>query len=86
MTRREPIQIERGERDPRERYVIYAQRGGQLHELASTPTPQGIGVALTELHEDCKRADRRLSDEGVIGVRDSHLGEWIVFPFPRPGS
>lgn len=69
--------------DVAERYRIYAVRGSSQRCLATTPTPGGVGVALVQLHEDAKAVDRRLADEGRIGVYDALLREWIVLPYGR---
>lgn len=72
-------------RPAEERFVLYAQRDGELRELACAPDPQGLGLAIVELHRDGQTNDHRyrLYEEGMIGIRDSAAGEWIVLPFTR---
>lgn len=80
-------------RDAEHRYRIYAVRGaGRSYEdrevLCATASPEGIGAALVQLHEDEKAAGRRLADRGRIGVLDvlggdDGKGDWIVLPWDR---
>lgn len=80
-------------RDAEHRYRIYAIRGAgrsatDREVLCATATPEGIGAALVQLHEDEKAAGRRLADRGRIGVLDvlggeGAAGDWIVLPWDR---
>lgn len=71
--------------EPDERYRIYARVDGELLLLATCPNPASVGVALVQLHEDCRAQGRRLSDLGRIGVLDGHAHEWLVLPWDRGG-
>jgi hypothetical protein len=73
-----------------ERYRLYAVVGHERRVLATSGTPQGIGLAIVTLHEEARVVGRRLADEGRIGVLDvmpggvpSPRGEWIIPPYDR---
>lgn len=83
-------------RNAENRYRIYARRGRKLTVLATAATPAGVGNALVSLDDDARKVDRRLVDEGAIGVLDvlpdystgqrvgKRGGRWIVMPWHRP--
>lgn len=73
------------EYDGRHRYRIYrVGSDGLPHEIASTETREGIGVALVTL-----RDEGEWGDHDAIGVRDTEplqrgpTGRWIVNPYAR---
>lgn len=66
----------RGEGD--DRFRIYRLRAGDLQLLATTDTPQGMGLALSTLHEDGE-----WEGDDSVGVLDTATdpGHWIVSPW-----
>lgn len=60
------------------RYRIYRLRAGELELLATTATPQGMGLALATLHEDGEWVG-----DDAAGVLDTATdpGHWIVSPW-----
>jgi hypothetical protein len=80
-------------RDARHRYRVYALLDGELAVLVATSTPEGVGTALVQLHEDVKEyGDGGLDDLGRIGVldvlpggREAEEGEWILNPYRKGG-
>lgn len=72
------------------RFRLYARVGDELTVLATAPDAGGLGQAIVALHEDAKRAGRRLCAEGRVGVMDvlggkNGRGEWIIPVFDRSG-
>lgn len=63
-----------------ERYRVYLRRGEELCLLATTGTPQGLGIALTTLFEEGE-----LEGWDQVGVLDrpddAKTGAWIISPF-----
>lgn len=69
-----------------ERYRLYLLRPGETRAtcVATTPTREGIGVALVQLKEDGD-----LTGDELVGVLDACpggvegvAGEWIANPYP----
>jgi hypothetical protein len=84
--KRDPCEIDSDDlwpRDEQHRYRVYGVIGDDRGVLACAATPGGIGVAIVQLHEDCKAAGMRLADCGKIGVLDAVAGEWLVLPYDR---
>lgn len=68
--------VPRGE--GKDRFRIYRLRAGDLQLLASTSTPEGMGLALATLHDE----GEWVGDDSV-GVLDTATdpGHWIVSPW-----
>jgi len=73
-------------RDAEHRYRLYVVRGPEREVLAAAPTMQGIGLAISTIHDDCKQVGRRLADLGKVGILDAIEREWILMPFDRGAS
>lgn len=68
-------------RDEHNRYRIYTRRGNSLRIKATSPDPEGVGVALVQL-----AADGDISQWDRVGVLDTRgseeePGEWVVNPW-----
>lgn len=68
-------------RRPEERFRIYRLRYGELELLATTPTAEGMGVALCTLAEEGEWVENEAV--GVLDTlgRDDEPGTWIVNPY-----
>lgn len=68
--------VPRGEGD--NRYRIYRLRSGDLQLLATTDSPQAMGLALTTLHDEGE-----WEGDDSVGVLDTATepGHWIVSPW-----
>lgn len=61
-----------------DRYRIYRLRAGELELLATTQTPEGVGLTVVTLHED----GEWVGDDSV-GVLDTATdpGHWVISPW-----
>lgn len=74
-------------RIPEYRFRLYQRRGETLHVIATTPTAEGVGVALATLDEDAREAGGSLASGGIFGLLDvmaGPRGRWLVLPWSRP--
>lgn len=65
------------------RYRLYVVRGDEREVLAASPSMEGIGLAISTIHDDCKEAGLRFADLGIPGVLDTMAREWLVVPWVR---
>lgn len=67
-------------RDAAHRYRLYELRGGKLHVLAASATPEGAGIAAGRLAEE----EGPLGPLGILDVRPGKsTGRWLANPHPR---
>lgn len=67
-------------RSPEERYGIYRRKGDDLSLIATTPTAEGVGVAIMTLGLEGE------FENASVGVLDSggdprNTGRWVVNPW-----